>query len=126
MSAPGAATASPALRLDHVQVVVPPELEAAAKRFYGGLLGLRQLAKPPGPRQDEGAWYDAGAVQLHLALEAFDPAAPRPKRPHLGFVVADLPGAERALAAAGVAIDRDGARFFVRDPAGNRIEVIQA
>jgi catechol 2,3-dioxygenase-like lactoylglutathione lyase family enzyme len=113
-------------KLDHIQVVVPPALEAAAKRFYGELLGLRALAKPPGPRQGEGAWYDAGAVQLHLALEAFDPAASRPKRPHLGFVVADLAAAEHALAAGGVAIDRDGARFFVRDPAGNRIEVIQA
>jgi catechol 2,3-dioxygenase-like lactoylglutathione lyase family enzyme len=114
------------VRLDHIQVVVPPDLEEEAKRFYGTLLGLPALAKPPGPRQHEGAWYDAGAVQLHLAIEAFDPAAPRPQRPHLGFVVADLAAVARAMAAAGVAADRDGARIFVRDPAGNRIEVIQA
>jgi catechol 2,3-dioxygenase-like lactoylglutathione lyase family enzyme len=114
------------MRLDHIQIVVPPELEAAAKHFYGALLGLRELAKPPGPRQNEGAWYDAGAVQLHLALEGFDPAAPRPKRPHLGFVVPDLAAVAGTLAAAGVAVEPDGARIFVRDPAGNRIEVIQA
>ena len=113
------------MRLDHIQVVVPPALEAAAKRFYGTLLGLKELAKPPGPRQHEGAWYDAGAVQLHLALEEFEPAAPRLKRPHVGFVVDDLAAVERAMAAAGVAVERDGARFFVRDPAGNRFEVIQ-
>jgi len=113
------------VRLDHVQIVVPLELEEAAKRFYGTLLGLRALVKPPGPRQHEGAWYDAGAVQLHLALEAFDPATPRPTRPHIGLVVEDLAAVERALAVAGVAIDRDGARIFVRDPAGNRIEIVQ-
>ena len=66
------------VRLDHIQVVVPPALEAAAKRFYGALLGLRELTKPPGPRQNEGAWYDAGAAQLHLALETFDPAGRGP------------------------------------------------
>lgn len=111
------------LRLDHVQVVVPRALESAAKAFYGGLLGLPMLAKPPGPRQNEGAWYDAGSIQLHLALEEIDPAAPRPRRPHVGFVVDDPASVERRLAAAGIAIERDGARFFVRDPAGNRIEI---
>ena len=111
------------LRLDHVQVVVPRAEEAAAKAFYGDLLGLPALAKPPGPRQNEGAWFDAGAIQLHLAIEEIDPAAPRLKRPHVGFVVGDLAAVERRLAAASIAIERDGARIFVRDPGGNRVEI---
>ena len=111
------------LRLDHVQVVVPRAQEAEAKAFYGLLLGLPEIAKPPGPRQHEGAWYDAGAVQLHLALEEIDPVAPRPRRPHVGFLVDDPAALERRLADAGVAVEPDGARFFVRDPAGNRIEI---
>ena len=111
------------LHLDHVQIVVPRALEAAAKAFYGGLLGLPEIAKPPGPRQREGAWYDAGSIQLHLALEEVDPAAKLPRRPHVGFVAADPAAVERRLVDAGIAIERDGARFFVRDPAGNRVEV---
>jgi catechol 2,3-dioxygenase-like lactoylglutathione lyase family enzyme len=110
--------------LDHIQVVVPPELETVAKVFYGSILGLPEIPKPPGPRQREGAWYDAGPVQLHLAIEAFDPAAVRLRRPHIGLAVADLAAAEAALRRHGVAYEPDGNRIFVRDPGGNRLELI--
>jgi catechol 2,3-dioxygenase-like lactoylglutathione lyase family enzyme len=31
---------------DHVQIAAPVGCEDAARRFYGGLLGLRELEKP--------------------------------------------------------------------------------
>ena len=34
------------LRIDHVQVAAPPGCEAAARAFYGGLLGLEEIPKP--------------------------------------------------------------------------------
>ena len=33
-------------QLHHVNVTVPPELEAATKEFYGSVLGLEQVPKP--------------------------------------------------------------------------------
>ena len=33
--------------LDHVQIAAPPGCEDAARAFYGGLLGLLEIDKPP-------------------------------------------------------------------------------
>jgi catechol 2,3-dioxygenase-like lactoylglutathione lyase family enzyme len=55
--------------LSHVNVTVPGHAEAAAKEFYGKVLGLKELPKPAGTRQNVGAWYELGTVQLHLSVE---------------------------------------------------------
>src|SRR2546421_2250560 len=54
--------------LHHVNVTVPPELEAATKHFYGEVVGLKQVLKPATARQT-GAWYQIGENQLHLSVE---------------------------------------------------------
>jgi Lactoylglutathione lyase and related lyases len=52
-------------RLHHVAVVVS-DLEAA-KDFYGRILGLKEIARPP--FDFPGAWYDLGeGSQLHLIV----------------------------------------------------------
>ncbi len=56
-------------QLHHVNVTVPPELEAATKEFYGSILGLKQVPKPAAARQS-GAWYQIGENQLHLSVKA--------------------------------------------------------
>ena len=56
--------------IDHVQVAAPPGCEAAARRFYGELLGLEEVAKPEALRARGGAWFRAGAQQLHVGVEA--------------------------------------------------------
>ena len=33
------------LRIDHIQIAAPAGCEAAARRFYGELLGLREVPK---------------------------------------------------------------------------------
>jgi catechol 2,3-dioxygenase-like lactoylglutathione lyase family enzyme len=116
-------------RIDHVQVTVPRAAEAAARAFYGEVLGLREIAKPRELRGRGGAWYAAGGTELHLSLEDLPPAAAHESRRHVCLVVADLDVARRALAAAGVEILPDDrpvagwARFYVRDPGGNRLEL---
>ena len=116
-------------QLHHVNVTVPPDLEAATKTFYGSVLCLEELPKPAGTRKS-GAWYQIGAVQLHLSIE--DGADGFLSARHVCFTVADLGAAERRLLDAGVKIIPDerpipGAqRFYVRDPGGNRIEIVQA
>ena len=116
-------------QLHHVNVTVPPALEAAAKEFYGALLGLKQVPKPAAAHQS-GAWYQIGDNQLHLSVEdeAKGPLSSR----HVCFVVSDLAAAEERIRNAGVEIIPDPrpvpgtTRFYVRDPGGNQLEIVQA
>jgi catechol 2,3-dioxygenase-like lactoylglutathione lyase family enzyme len=118
------------LGLDHVQVTVSREQLDAAKRFYGEVLGLPPASRPGDPA--EGAWYQIGPVQLHLALEDRASADANRSRRHICYRVADLGLAEERLRMAAVAILPDRRpipgvrRFFVEDPGGNRIEIAAA
>jgi len=113
--------------IDHVQIAVPRALEAECLKFYREIFALPELEKPPELRARGGAWFQVGAVQMHIGV---DPdASPRSKR-HICFLTDDLAQAKAAVVAHGVAIEEEGvaeglSRFFVRDPAGNRIEIGQ-
>ena len=113
--------------LHHVNVTVPPEQEAAAKDFYGRILGLEEIYKPDASRS-RGAWYQLGAVQLHLSIEDAQPLSRR----HVCYQVRDVAVAEQHFRDAGIEILDDERpiegvrRFFLRDPGGNRIEVTEA
>ena len=113
--------------LHHVNVTVPPELEPDAKEFYGNVLGLERVPKPSTSRQS-GAWYQIGPNQLHLSVENGGPVSSR----HVCFTVSDLKVAETRFREAGVEIIPDprpaqgNQRFYVRDPAGNLLEIVQA
>jgi len=115
--------------LSHVNVTVPAEAEAAAKTFYQTVLGLKEIPKPAGTRQNLGAWYELGGLQLHLSVEekATNAASDR----HVCYVVADIAVAERHIRDSGTEIISDPRpiagvkRFYVRDPGGNLIEIVQ-
>ena len=117
------------ITLHHVNVTVPPELEHQAKEFYGRVLGLQQVQKPSGARQS-GAWYQIGANQLHLSVENEDHKSLSSR--HVCFAVSDLSATETRFREAGVEIIPDPrpvpstSRFYVRDPAGNMLEITQA
>ncbi|HYW70639.1 MAG TPA: VOC family protein [Pyrinomonadaceae bacterium] len=114
--------------LHHVNVTVPPQLEDAAKHFYGSVLGLVQVPKPAAARQT-GAWYQIGDNQLHLSVED-EPTGPHSSR-HVCFNVAELKAAEERFREAGIEIIPDARpvpgteRFYVRDPGGNQLEIVQ-
>jgi catechol 2,3-dioxygenase-like lactoylglutathione lyase family enzyme len=122
----------PAIRvlgIDHVQLAMPPGGEPEARRFYGGILGLREVAKPAALADRGGCWFagSAGAA-VHLGVDARFVAA---RKAHPGLVVADLAAARHALRSAGVAVIDDDAptgvaRCYTADPFGNRIELIDA
>ena len=107
------------MRLDHVQVAAPPGCEAEARAFYGGVLGLREVAKPDALRARRGVWFE----QLHVGVEeGFRPA----RKAHPAFAVDDLD----ALAARIGDVQWDDAvpgirRFYASDPFGNRLEFVQ-
>jgi catechol 2,3-dioxygenase-like lactoylglutathione lyase family enzyme len=116
--------------LNHVNVTVPRSLEAAAKHFYGTVLGLEELEKPGESKKRGGAWYKIGPVQLHLSIEDGAEGHAVSKR-HVCYIVRDAEQAESELRSAGVEIIPDDKpiegwkRFYVRDPGGNRIEMAQ-
>ena len=115
------------LGIDHVQIAVPKALEGECLDFYRSALALPEIEKPEHLKARGGAWFQLGAIQMHVGI---DPdASPKSKR-HICFLVADLARARDAVQARGIAIDDEGKaegliRFFVRDPAGNRIEIGQ-
>ncbi len=115
------------LRLDHVQLAMPPGGEAAARRFYAGVLGLTEVAKPSSLAPRGGCWFEAPGTVVRIGVESsFAPA----RKAHPAFVVADLAACRAELAAAGAPVVADDAlpgvrRCYTADPFGNRIELIQ-
>lgn len=109
------------MRLAHLNLSIV-DLDAAL-RFYRDLLGLTVLPRPAGLAR-EGAWLSlGGGIELHLSIDA-DSDNARSKR-HVAFEVKDLDHWRARLVEAGYSIDDRLAerRLFVRDPAGNRIEL---
>lgn len=112
------------MRIHHVTVTVPTQ--EVARAFYGGVLGLAEIEKPEGVTATT-TWFRLGAHELHVTVE---PEQPRSRR-HLALEVNDLEAVRSRLIAAGVEVDdraplpgfRD--RCFLRDPAGNRIELVE-
>lgn len=114
--------------LDHVQVAAPRQSEARARQFYGTLLGLEELAKPPNLAARGGAWFALGdGRQLHVGVAGdFAPAI----KAHPAFRVRDLDALRARLETAGVATRDEeplaGARrFYANDPFGNRLEFLE-
>jgi catechol 2,3-dioxygenase-like lactoylglutathione lyase family enzyme len=114
---------------DHVQVAIPSGAEAAAREYYGGLLGMVEVPKPESLAARGGCWFRAGAAVLHLGVESDFRAA---RKAHPAFIVKDLDVVERAVQLAGYATARADneipgvRRFHTFDPFGNRLEFQQA
>jgi glyoxylase I family protein len=114
----------PIAQIDHVSVVIT-EVERS-RRFYREVLGLTEIAKP---RTFDFVvlWFDLGNQQLHLLhKDEADSRSPR----HFALRVADVQAARRHFRQHEVALHETtpipGAdRFFIFDPDGNRIEIIQ-
>ncbi len=114
-----------------MQLAAPPGCEAEARRFFGELLGLRELPKPPALAVRGGLWFQCGAQQIHIGIEKDFRAA---KKAHAALRLSDEASLEQLkgrLQAAGVATRddneiEDAARFFADDPWGNRLEFVAA
>ena len=115
--------------IDHVQLAAPPGCEEEARRFFGALLGLTELPKPPALAARGGLWFQCGAQQIHIGIERDFRAA---KKAHPAFRISDARAWEalrERLRAAGVAVREDdeieeACRFFAEDPWGNRLEFV--
>jgi glyoxylase I family protein len=110
--------------IHHVSILVP-DMEAAVA-WYRDALGLAEV-KRPSNFMTPVRWLELGEQQIHLIpSEAPDAVSPR----HFAIEVDDCQAARDALAARGVEVQETvpiaGAdRFFITDPAGNHLEIIQ-
>lgn len=114
-------------RLHHMQLTMPRGEEPAARSFYGDVLAMSEVDKPPALAARGGAWFRAGGVELHLGVDDdFRPA----RRGHPGILVDDLDDVVRRLRSAGQDATWDGdfpgyRRVYAYDPFGNRLEFLE-
>lgn len=111
--------------IDHVSVLIT-DLDRA-RWFYRDVLGLKEIAKPK-TFDFVALWFDLGGGHtLHL-LQKDRPDVPSPR--HFCLRVADVRAAREHFVRHGVPIAETGPipgaeRFFVADPDGNRVEILQ-
>jgi len=111
-------------KIDHVSIVVTDE--ERGRRFYRDVIGLREIPKPK-TFDFVVVWFDLGDQHLHLMLkDRSDTMSPR----HFALRVSDAAVARAYFLGLGMEVQETtlihGAdRFFIHDPDGNRIEIIQ-
>jgi glyoxylase I family protein len=108
----------------HVNLVVPKGRCEPIASFYIDMFGLERIARPDNDRV--GVWLDAGGTQVHLSERDGNPHPDA----HIALVVDDLSAVRVRLTQAGAEflpaedVFGTGGRGFTRDPAGNRLELI--
>ena len=125
--------------IQHCALVVG-DLERS-RRFYGGALGLEEVDRPSS-FAFAGAWFRAGADEVHLIVESDTTMSAGAAAPgsalqvglvtHLALEVDDLPGMLARLREHGIEIGGgpmprgDGVeQAFMRDPDGYVVEVFE-
>ena len=114
-------------RLNHVQISIPVGSEGEVRRFYCGLMGLRETPKPDPLVNRGGLWVEIGDLQIHFGVEDVDRV--NTKR-HVAFEVRDLAKTRQEFEQSGIKIAESIPidtydRFNIRDPFGNRLEFMQ-
>jgi catechol 2,3-dioxygenase-like lactoylglutathione lyase family enzyme len=113
--------------IDHVQLAMPAGEEEKARDFYGKVLGIEEMPKPPNLAVRGGVWFEQGNLKVHLGVEKdFRPA----KKAHPALLVKDLDELTEKCRDAGYEVASDEPlegykRVYVSDPFGNRIELIE-
>lgn len=113
--------------IDHVQLAAPKGCEDKARKFFKDILGFDEMEKPDELRKRGGVWFKCGNVQIHIGVEeSFSPA----KKAHPAFEIENIEELKKHLKANGIEVIEDdklpGAkRFYISDPFGNRIEMLE-
>lgn len=120
----------PALALDHVNIRVPADLLGTVRAFYVEVVGLTDGFRPP--FGSAGHWLYAGEhAVIHLSVLRDDNGQRQAggSVDHLAFRCSGLDAACRDLDRRGIAYRRaevpltGQVQLFVRDPAGNGVEL---
>ncbi|MFT4048696.1 MAG: VOC family protein [Solirubrobacterales bacterium] len=119
--------------IEHVSFNVTPAHAEACAGFYE-LLGFVRI-EPPAGLGARSIWLKSGSTSIHLMFrdrDGVDVARSGPAGAgHVALVVPNHAAVLAALGAAGVEIDPrteywDAPRSYVRDPAGNLVELMAA
>jgi catechol 2,3-dioxygenase-like lactoylglutathione lyase family enzyme len=118
----------PILRIHHAQITVAASDLVAARLFYCGVLGLKEISKPPSLQNRGGLWLQAGQHELHIGIE--ENVNRSATKAHIAYEVRNLTQWRNHLQRAGVKLLESVPipgynRFEFRDPFGNRIELIE-
>jgi catechol 2,3-dioxygenase-like lactoylglutathione lyase family enzyme len=114
--------------LDHIQLPMPEGREDDARDFFGRLLELEEIEKPPSLARRGGVWFALpDGRQVHLGVEK--PFRPNEKA-HPALVASSLDGLARRLEDGGFPVKWDDGlaprqRFYSGDPFGNRVEFLE-
>jgi biotin carboxylase len=113
--------------LHHVQLAIPPGGEDLARRYYGEILGMTELEKPPVLAARGGCWFRSGGLVVHLGAEKEFRAA---AKAHPGILVQGLDALAKRLEASGSDVEWDDnfpghRRFYSHDLHGNRLELLE-
>ena len=113
------------LGIEHVHITAPEELQEEVAEWYRTCFKLSDIDKPQGTRP-QGFWFQVGAQELHISVDEHNP----PRDSHFAIVVDALDPVIECLREHGCHIEQATTipgrhRFFTRDPAGNRIEVVR-
>lgn len=114
-------------RLHHVSLPMPPAHEAAARAFYGTVLGLIEIAPPATLDDLQEIWFQLGSdTELHLFAEP--PMGQDHSARHFCLALDDVEALRSRLEAAGVTVVGGPplpgrSRYFCRDPFGNLVEI---
>jgi len=115
------------IQIDHIQICVPIDSIHRAKDFYIRILGFREIKKQKSLQKNGGFWCQAGKIQLHIGVEE---VVPHKSKRHPAFEVQSIEQARKHLTKYGVKIYEETEipgviRFSIRDPFGNRIELLE-
>lgn len=113
--------------LDHVQLSMPEGEEEKARGFYRDILGLEEVAKPTSLAARGGVWFEKYTLKLHLGVEKDFRSA---RKAHPALLVKDIDTFQQSCEASGYTTMRDDSlpgydRFYIDDPFGNRIEILE-
>jgi catechol 2,3-dioxygenase-like lactoylglutathione lyase family enzyme len=106
---------------------MPSGGESEAETFYADELGFTRVPKPAHLEVRGGCWFRSGSTELHLGVEpGFSPS----EKAHPALIVHGLAALRAALERAGRDVAEDTQldgheRCYVRDPFGNRLELIE-
>lgn len=107
---------------------MPRGEEELATSFYEELLGIPRIPKPTHLEVRGGCWFESSSIKIHLGVEEnFAPT----RKAHPALLVDDLATLASLLDQHGYPTVADQPlegfdRLYVKDPFGNRIELMQA
>ncbi len=105
-----------------------------ARRFYGEILSLVELERPPAIAKNfRSAWYQIGSSELHVVENAAFEPLDSPLAPHIALATSDFDVVTAQIAerggefAFGPGPGLDGIlRAVIHDPTGNPLEITAA